>query len=219
VVGARHAVRLRGAEGELLALPEGRIVRRLAGLEGAEEVAMSADERRLVVHLQDAQEVVVVDLESGKILNRQAFSQVWALAWDGVDVLVGTEDGLRRWTPGKAPGPVLTALTGTTLLPRPGGFLLADGHAFYLLGPDLQVQGAAMGEADGTRVVALSADGQQVATTGRTGRILVWDLATRRPRLRLVGHADGFWESEAADGTRHSGQARAHPRYHPLSKK
>lgn len=219
VVGTRHAVRLRGAEGELLALPEGRIVRRLAGLEGAEEVAMSADERRLVVHLQDAQEVVVVDLESGKILNRSAFSSVWALAWDGVDVLVGTEDGLRRWTPGKAPGPVLTALTGPTLLPRPGGFLLADGSAFYLLGPDLQLQGAAMGEADGTRVVALSADGQQVATTGRTGRILVWDLATRRPRLRLVGHADGFWESEAADGTRHSGQARAHPRYHSPSKK
>lgn len=219
VVGARHAVRLRGAEGELLALPEGRIVRRLAGLEGAEEVAMSADERRLVVHLQDAHEVVIVDLESGKIPNRRAFSQVWALAWDGVDVLVGTEEGLRRWTLGKAPGPVLTALTGTTLLPRPGGFLLADGHAFYLLGPDLQVQGAAMGEADGTRVVALSADGQQVATTGRTGRILVWDLATRRPRMRLVGHADGFWESEAADGTQHRGQALAHPRYHSLSKK
>ncbi|MCA9526698.1 MAG: WD40 repeat domain-containing protein, partial [Myxococcales bacterium] len=164
-------------------------------------LALSPDGRWLAVWLRERERVQVFDVSARKAGPRVQVTDVWALAWQGGDLLIGTEGGLRRWTPGGSLGPMASAVAGDRLTVHAEGVIVTDGQAICFLDPALRLRGAALAEAYGAGVVALSPDGRTLATAGASGTITLWDVPSRQATARITAYADGLWQVMTADGT------------------
>jgi WD40 repeat protein len=168
-----------------------------AGKKWVRDIAFSPDGKRLT-SAEDDGSVIIWDLETGKSVKilKGSDDAVWAVAFSPDGKLIasgGWENNVVRiWDVGS--GKEVQRLTGVRGIVSSlaffadGKVVATGGDLVWLHDPITGAQKALLqGHVAGSRAIAVSADGQVLASAGGAGDVKVWEIATGKVRATYWG--------------------------------